>query len=377
MADRDVSAFIDTVSQQVTARVLEELREISAATPRSTCGEDAFECDGPKFECGDYAKFGVKVLLSLDGTERAHDRYRVDRQGRGTFSRVMDGMRRLKTKQPWIGIEMTIMPDLADTVLDSVRELHRLGVNQFLIGHATGAPWSRRDMQTYADQMRLLYEWYAQNRGDDLRISGFDEEPEPGGYFGCSAGRSRVSVTVNGDVTGCSRISTLDDRETRGRLGNVHVGLFEIQRRLEMTGCEALIGNCRRRGIAEAYRSRRLLRDQLRGDGEPLRAQPAPARVLGLARGHHVSGERRGTRRVSGLAPEGTPPRARAAVRPRASPRRRIPRHLRGRAGILREVRPTGPGRGGARPDGPVRRSTRRGQPDVARPRTSSRIWKA
>ncbi len=206
-------------------------------------------------EMADYlARHDVRVLLSIDGIESAHDKHRVDRKGRGTFSRVMDGMKLLKKKQPWIGIKMTIMPDIADTLYDSARELHRLGVNQFLIGHATGVSWSRQDMETYAEQTRLLYEWYKGRRGGELKITGFDEERRPGGYFGCSAGRSRVSVAPNGDITGCSRISTLDGKETRGRLGNVHVGLFEIQGRLEMTGCRSLIRNCTELGIAEKYR---------------------------------------------------------------------------------------------------------------------------
>ncbi len=57
MSEKDIRDFIETVSKQVTERVLKELRDLSAAPTESACGDDAFECDGPKFECGDYAKF--------------------------------------------------------------------------------------------------------------------------------------------------------------------------------------------------------------------------------------------------------------------------------------------------------------------------------
>ena len=200
------------------------------------------------------ASHRVKVLLSIDGTKVAHDRYRIDKRGAGTFDQVMRGMRLLKRRQPWIGIKMTIMPDNAGTVLESVKKLYREGVNQFLIGHATGVRWSDRARHTYAQQMRCLCEWYRVNRADDLKISGFDEDQSDGGFFGCSAGRSRISVAVNGDITGCSRITTLDDRTTPGLLGNVEHGLFVIARRLEMTGCKTLIDNARKLGIGNQYR---------------------------------------------------------------------------------------------------------------------------
>lgn len=201
-----------------------------------------------------FARHNVKVLLSIDGTKTAHDKYRLDKSGRGTFDEVMRGMRLLKTRQPWIGIKMTVMPDNAGTIVRSVRELHRQGVNQFLIGHATGVPWSAKARGLYADQMRELHEWYQRNRSDELRISGFDEDQPDGGFFGCSAGRSRISVAVNGNITGCSRISTLDDKSTPGLLGNLDYGLFVIRRRMEMSSCGTLIDNTRKLGIDNEYR---------------------------------------------------------------------------------------------------------------------------
>jgi uncharacterized protein len=36
------------------------------------------------------------IGVSLDGPREVHDRYRKDRQGRSTFDRVMDGVRKLQ-----------------------------------------------------------------------------------------------------------------------------------------------------------------------------------------------------------------------------------------------------------------------------------------
>lgn len=46
--------------------------------------------------CDLFREYNVKVGVSLDGPARLHDRNRVDRAGRGTFDRVMRGVRMLQ-----------------------------------------------------------------------------------------------------------------------------------------------------------------------------------------------------------------------------------------------------------------------------------------
>lgn len=196
----------------------------------------------------------VKILLSIDGVQKAHDRHRVTKNGEGTYVKVMENMRLLKKRQPWIGIKMTIMPDIVDTLYESVLTLHALGVNQFLIGHATGAFWSSQSINKFASEMRRLCTWYENHRGTSLRIAEFDEKVTQDGYFGCSAGRTRIAVAVNGDITGCARISTLDDKMSHGLLGNVRLGLFAVKQRLEMRSCSSLRQNCEELSIAKEYR---------------------------------------------------------------------------------------------------------------------------
>lgn len=200
-----------------------------------------------------FADNKIKVLLSIDGLEAAHDRYRVDRSGEGTFDRVLDGLRLLKVRQPWVGIKMTIMPSIAHTMVESVKGLHELGVNQFLIGHATGVTWERNELETYRSQMQELRSWYKENKGPTLKIVAFDKEEAKKGFFGCSAGRNSISVSCNGDITGCSRISTLEDEQTVGKLGDVDIGLYNLKMRLEMNTCGELKRNCDQAGITEQY----------------------------------------------------------------------------------------------------------------------------
>ena len=197
----------------------------------------------------------VRVLLSVDGLAPTHDRYRVDRRGAGTFKRVVSALRTIKSRQPWVGVKMTVMPSEACNLFANVRGLRDLGANQFLIGHASGVQWPEEAISAYLEQWGLLRDWYREHSRNDVRINELDEiSPRPP-VFGCRAARSGIAVNANGEITGCSRIATLDGKSRIGKLGDVRSGLYGIGNRMEMLNCQRLIENCDAVGLAKTYMS--------------------------------------------------------------------------------------------------------------------------
>ncbi|MBW8009623.1 MAG: radical SAM protein [Chloroflexi bacterium] len=55
-------------------------------------------------------RFDVEVGLSIDGPENVHDKLRIDRGGKGTFSRAITGYKKLKENGVNVGISCTITP---------------------------------------------------------------------------------------------------------------------------------------------------------------------------------------------------------------------------------------------------------------------------
>ncbi|PKN88728.1 MAG: hypothetical protein CVU51_03675 [Deltaproteobacteria bacterium HGW-Deltaproteobacteria-1] len=199
----------------------------------------------------------IMVLLSIDGLARTHDRFRVDRRGRGTFDLVMETVRNLKVRQPWIGAKMTVMPGAVDDLYDNVVGLYNLGVNQFVIGHATGVKWSVAEIEYLHAQLCRIRQWYeGRKHQHDLRIAEFENEPvkDHGNYFGCQAAQTGISTAANGEISACSKVITLKPDEVIGKLGDVDHGLTHIHSRLEMTGCQTLRANCEAEGIADDFR---------------------------------------------------------------------------------------------------------------------------
>jgi len=199
-----------------------------------------------------FADHQIQVLLSIDGLESTHDRFRVDRGGHGTFKRVIKGLNLLKAKQPWIGVKMTVMPENVSSLFDDVLGLFDLGINQFLIGHATGVAWPDETMITYGEQLAKLYHWYQENPRDDLRIDEFDRVGE-GSYFGCPAGRNSIAVSVYGEISPCSKIMGFGSKRLVGKLGDVWHGMTFIKNRYELVSSGRVKAACEEQGIAQDY----------------------------------------------------------------------------------------------------------------------------
>lgn len=199
-----------------------------------------------------FSKHNIMVLLSCDGLQQSHDRFRQDKGGQGTFQRVMKCLNLLKRTQRWVGVKMTVMPENVGNLYDDVVGLFEKGVNQFLIGYATGIKWSEAHMKLYAEQLRRLYNWYQKNKSDELKIYEFDDLVSDS-YFGCQAGRNSLSVAINGEVSPCSKILALDNEKLLAKLGDVYNGLTHVRNRFELNSCFKLRSACEKQEIAKEF----------------------------------------------------------------------------------------------------------------------------
>jgi uncharacterized protein len=186
------------------------------------------------------AKAGVRYLLSLDGGREDHDRYRKFASGRGSFDTVAKNLPIMKRYQPWMGAKVSVTPESGPNLARSLAELHRMGINQFILGYAHGLPWTVDDLVRYEAAMYEVCELYLEKKYNKeyFRMTLF-EEGEPGeveahGSFGCGAGRGRVCVDSYGDLYGCSKLATITGMHN-GVLpfGNVFQGFTRIDNRIQ------------------------------------------------------------------------------------------------------------------------------------------------
>jgi uncharacterized protein len=130
---------------------------------------------------------------------------------------------------------MTLTPENINGLTESIRSLHQLGINQFLLGPAMDQYWDETSLRMYEDQLKKTARLYAalKQQGAPIRITLFESNNECGSKnWGCGAGRDTLSVNTAGDIYPCSKfIGYAKYDETELRLGNIYEGITNIELR--------------------------------------------------------------------------------------------------------------------------------------------------
>ena len=188
--------------------------------------------------CRLFREFQWLIGISIDGPEEVHDRYRFNKEGRGTWKRVMQGIETLKKH----GVEFNVLCVLSQANVDRPKEIYRF-FRSLGIAHIQYIPLSEFDALGQAlpftirpeQYGRFLCEtfdlWWPERR--KVRIRYFDNIAEalagqkPGNCTMHETCDSYVVVEYNGDVYPCDFFV-----EQEWRLGNINVDSWpEIARR--------------------------------------------------------------------------------------------------------------------------------------------------
>lgn len=185
---------------------------------------------------------GVRILVSLDGGRATHDRHRLAVDGKSSYDRAAASLPLIKRRQPWLGARMTVQPDTAGALSGNVAHLAGLGVNQFIIGPATGVDWSEAELDLWQEEMVRVASWLRRElaRGGRFRVTSLEESvammSSRRGRFGCRAGRHCVTVAADGSIYPCSKMLGVSGLKGLYPLGTLDEGLTEIHNRLSLCG---------------------------------------------------------------------------------------------------------------------------------------------
>jgi len=193
----------------------------------------------------------IKVLLSIDGMAESHDRFRVDRTGHGTFDKVMKVVDLLKQSQGYLGVKMTIMPENISSLSQDVMGLYQIGINHFIVGYANNQHWDANQVKIFLSELKKMYIWYKKKKTDNLYIDLFENEKSEPEYYGCRAGRHSIAVSPSGEISPCSRMLSDEPIDLIHKLGNIDIGITNIQNRLDLIHCGPLKNYCEENSIKE------------------------------------------------------------------------------------------------------------------------------
>jgi uncharacterized protein len=180
-------------------------------------------------------RYSIRTKLSLDGAGAAHDRHRKQANGAGSFALIEQNMERL-LELPEVTLRMTVTPDTAQFLGESVRWLSDAGFANIFFSPVVEADWDNHSLACLLDGYEELWRYQHANRRH-LRISNLVRDRKrlrhsSGGVWGCGAARTMVAVDVDGTLYPCQRYVGYFGSDPRHRLGSVSGGLEpELMRR--------------------------------------------------------------------------------------------------------------------------------------------------
>lgn len=175
-----------------------------------------------------FAWYKINMLLSLDGGEKTHDRYRRTKSGKGTWHKIAEMIPLIKMYQPWLGVRMTVSTEAISDMRDDFNQLVNLGVNQFIIAPAQGARcWKKEQIKEYGlNLVDILKDYHElKQKGIPIFIEEFEKGENEYTGWGCRAGSTSLAVAPNGDVSPCSKLLGLTSEEGKYIVGNVNTGI--------------------------------------------------------------------------------------------------------------------------------------------------------
>lgn len=155
---------------------------------------------------------GIKLALSIDGTQRAHDLHRLDIDGHPSYDRVLCAAQMVLPVLPNTSAMMTVNPDTAPLLMDSVQSLYDLGFCSIVTTPNFCLDWTQQQMDALTDQYRKLADWYADHllAGERIRLPILDAKlvnhqlPQID-QNKCIPGATRLAIAHDGSIYPCNQ----------------------------------------------------------------------------------------------------------------------------------------------------------------------------
>lgn len=184
-------------------------------------------------------ELSIPVLVSVDGIKEVHDKHRCN-----SFDKVIENMKKLIDRDLGYLIEarMTVAPDTAKYMYESVKMLVDLGINNIANVPASDLDWDAQSIQDYKDNYEKILDMYIDILNDEtnkrnISLYKVDQalnlalEPIKEDTSMCNIGNPRwVIIDWKGDIWPCPDYPTTDNVDLiAGKIGNFYTGVDETK----------------------------------------------------------------------------------------------------------------------------------------------------
>lgn len=174
------------------------------------------------------------IAMSHDGIKEAHDKNRVDKKDKGTFTRLSDKIDLLLSRRPYAPVMMVVNPDTVQHYAESVIYLYNRGFKYLICSLNYAGDWTEELMKVLEDQYKKLAEFYYERTlaEDKFYLSPFEVKisshinRENYCRERCELGKKQISVGPDGLLYPCVQFVG----EKHYSIGDVNTGIDEARR---------------------------------------------------------------------------------------------------------------------------------------------------
>lgn len=155
-------------------------------------------------------EYVTEVSISFDGAKITQDRQRPDKEGKGTFNRVMKSIQEIEGRNIAYGIRMTItkqsLPELLSNVTFIAKrtKCHVVHVEAvYDKGRAMGSDLKLLDVDLFVEKFLEAYD-FAKSKGLEVKVSSVRPNVISNSF--CKATSEALIVTTHGELTSCYEV---------------------------------------------------------------------------------------------------------------------------------------------------------------------------
>lgn len=182
-------------------------------------------------------KHKISVMLSTDGDQETHDRFRINKKRNGSFADFIKGYNFLRQVQPNVTARLTFTPDTVE-YLTRNHEALLLNYNFSAVAATpvTEADWNEKSLENLTEELfslsSLLIDEWKKGRFLRLRILEkgiqdiLENHNDKAIKYPCGAGRTAAGVGVDGKIYPCHRFVGME----MFTVGDVLAGIYPEKR---------------------------------------------------------------------------------------------------------------------------------------------------
>lgn len=186
----------------------------------------------------DFLQYSLKnnlfIAMSHDGIREAHDLYRRDIKGRGTFDRLLNIAKNLLNARPYSPVLMTVNPGTVQYYFQSVKYLFDMGFRYIICSLNFASSWDDYDLYELERQYKALAEYYYELTRSEEKFYLSPFEVKISSHINqksycherCELGKKQISISPEGFLYPCVQFVG----DVKYSIGSVYSGIDESKR---------------------------------------------------------------------------------------------------------------------------------------------------